>query len=384
MESPVFKLVYHPVPPEAESLAFAEELKTIVDGSRSVDIASPYVSLGVLQHLVSAAEKFRVVTDLDELLGTSREVVALGAWLRDCAGSVRSIPGLHAKVVLGDEAGMLGSANLTQTAISRRFEMGAVVRGGPLAELRTWFDALWHHAVAPSGEMIERAIRPRTEDSAPGTGESLPPTGKLGWLDATFASPPGYRSAREPVTVRRAEPDVAPEILSELADVMRRTTSPESIHSVVRLFRDALDVIAVPPDDERLHLNFKGARWSITLGGRHVIWAKIKRRVATLGLLLDTVDVAREATQGVVGAEVFEFTHRGRPMFPGVYWPTERVEQIPEAMRADWLRGIVRQRDLSGPSPYLRAKRAELYTVLRSETLTQQVVQLAHPVAGQR
>jgi len=117
MNNDELQLIYQPVPPDPSNDAFASALARIRGQSEQISLTSPYLSFKVVEPLVRG-RSFRLLTDLGQCL-ERRVNPKLAEFLLEHHEHIRSLGGLHAKVVLGAHEGLLGSANLTETNTPR-------------------------------------------------------------------------------------------------------------------------------------------------------------------------------------------------------------------------------------------------------------------------
>lgn len=373
------KLVYQPVPPVASSEAFASALNTVLCESETVDIASPYLSFDVVESLIQK-RCFRLVTDLDACF-EGRESERLADFFEKHQTAIRSITGLHAKVVLGAQAGLLGSANLTRMGLSQRFEMACIVRGGHFKELAAWFEAVWKHASPLAPEAIrtgrERATSREHRESEAVAVKRLPTTGNLGWLKGAASGASGQRQGKSALPMS-LDSDFNQE-LKELAKQIRAlTTTRVTAHRALELFDEALRLIGLPVDDDRLHLNFGRGPISITLGQRYVIWLKKKKGGRKLGMLLSGLDVAERYAERK-DVCISRFRANGELDVPAFYWPLDDIANLPVDVLESWRRGIQSQRERCGKSSYVRKKRPALYHLVKDAGLRSEIVRHAYP-----
>ncbi|MBX3184760.1 MAG: hypothetical protein KF915_19210, partial [Polyangiaceae bacterium] len=133
------ELIYQPIPPDESSEALGSAVGRVIAESGAIAIASPYLSIEVLLPLVEG-RTFRLVTDQYACFESGGNERLFG-FFREHLSCIRSVRGLHAKVVLGEQAALFGSANLTMNGLCHRFEVAGVVRGDHLEELRKWFES---------------------------------------------------------------------------------------------------------------------------------------------------------------------------------------------------------------------------------------------------
>lgn len=97
--------------------------------------------------------ELRLITDLSD-----QNNVNLGtlAWLSD-RGKVRTLPGVHAKVYIFDNQAIVTSANLTETAFTKRREIGVWLSADESRETVEIFESWWaHEASEVSTTELER------------------------------------------------------------------------------------------------------------------------------------------------------------------------------------------------------------------------------------
>jgi hypothetical protein len=123
----------------------AQELRSLVDSAKKrLWIVSPYIGSwnAVRRILGEAWEKVdvRLLTDKDSGI-LARDTLEHFAAHRP----IKSLNGVHAKLYIMDDSVLLTSANLTETAFTRRYEAGRVLTGTHAQELITLYELLWNH-----------------------------------------------------------------------------------------------------------------------------------------------------------------------------------------------------------------------------------------------
>ena len=150
------EFVYHDPTSEGSVSPFDRALMELVERS-DVRIACPYISLGILERIRESGTKWRILTDVEEWLKaydvpTRERIYDL---LSKHPGSVHHVEGLHAKVAMGNEKALVGSANLTDRGFTRRTEMGVLLDDpDEVAELSDWFVELWNRSSPPDLEEV--------------------------------------------------------------------------------------------------------------------------------------------------------------------------------------------------------------------------------------
>ena len=167
------------------------ELRTAFKRNRGeIRIVCPFIKLSTVKRLFPSNQKsIRVVTrfslsdfsegvsDLDAL----RELLERGA-------AVRGVVNLHAKLYLfGGNKGIVTSANLTESALTRNREFGLITEdSGVVAACGAFFEKLWSGVAQAGGRDLtieeiddwsEEVARHRMAGGRPGSGNDLPDHG---------------------------------------------------------------------------------------------------------------------------------------------------------------------------------------------------------------
>lgn len=374
-------LVYQPVPPDRRSNAFADAIGRVVEPADAVALVSPYLAHSILTAVIGARE-FRLVTDVEACLEGGADP-ALARFLAQHHEAIRDARGVHAKVVIGTDLALLGSANLTTQGLGSRFEMGCLVHDeNAIAELRQWFEALWTHAAPLDVAKIDATTSTiRATPSASGDGPTplAARTGDLGWLAVAARD-----SAASPGRARRAVPsEVAAEDLEELSRRLSSLTrSRAEARQLLEMLRGALQTADLAPDDDRLHLNFsRPRRLSISIGQRHVAWCRAKAKIREFGMMLDDFDLAERTAAAIDGARVDAYTKNFVPVVPELYVPVGALERLSTGVLESWRRAIRWQVRECGKSSYRDKKRVALYDMLLDDDLRAEAIRAAHPSA---
>jgi hypothetical protein len=113
---------------------------------KEVRIACPFLGVKYLRRVIDRAASWRMLTDVEAWLASQTAasraqvvdfILAYREQIHHCAD-------LHAKVVIGGDRALVGSANLTIKGIRRRIEMGVRLDDcEQVVELSEWFDRLW-------------------------------------------------------------------------------------------------------------------------------------------------------------------------------------------------------------------------------------------------
>lgn len=148
----------------------AQVLRGAVDGAKlRLWIASPYIGewAGNVRRILGTKWQ-SVVGDVRLLTDIEAEGWRLST-VQQCGrrGSVRSLLGLHAKLYVVDDVVFLGSANLTGTAFSRRYETLVRLTGAPALGAATQFEKWWKIAAAVDVDGLQDPVA-RSGSADPG------------------------------------------------------------------------------------------------------------------------------------------------------------------------------------------------------------------------
>lgn len=123
------RLVYHDLSGiSAQSSPFDEAVLEVAR-SGAVGIVSPYIGVDYLQRIIQVSDGWRLISDIEAWLSSLSMRARPKAWLfiRENLDSIHHCPAIHAKAVIGQQLAMFGSANLTNTGILGRTEMGILI-----------------------------------------------------------------------------------------------------------------------------------------------------------------------------------------------------------------------------------------------------------------
>ena len=135
----------------------------------SVSIVSPYIGVDYLDRIIQVSPTWRLITDIEAWLSSLSMRARPKAWLfiRENLPKIHHCPAIHAKTVISQELAMIGSANLTNTGILNRTEMGILIDEPKMvAELNTWFDAIWHQTLPPIADETNSFVQWLDEEAA--------------------------------------------------------------------------------------------------------------------------------------------------------------------------------------------------------------------------
>lgn len=156
------RLVYHNLSGISGQSSPFDEAVLEVARSGAVGIVSPYIGVDYLQRIIQVSDGWRLISDVEAWLSSLSMRARPKAWLfiRENLGSIHHCSAIHAKAVIGQQLAMFGSANLTNTGILGRTEMGILIDDSAMvAELGLWFDTLWHQTHPPIADEASAFIK---------------------------------------------------------------------------------------------------------------------------------------------------------------------------------------------------------------------------------
>ncbi|PSP37943.1 hypothetical protein BRC71_08180 [Halobacteriales archaeon QH_7_65_31] len=263
------QLVYHHEGSyDGERSPFDEAIEKVSEG-QSVRIACPYVSPGVLATIDARAESWQLLTDGDEWLASARETETweqVISWLEADPDCIRTLDGLHAKVVLTSETALLGSANLTDTGLTRREEMSVVLSDtDDVAELHAWFDGIRSRSTSISPEMVR--------DSMEWSGETRRSSQSFTSSVENTPRPRATRIRGRHSSDDDSEKPVDDEIYDRLLARIQRAPSRVWVERHLDLMRELIEIAELSESDEQVVTSVpkSGGGIHFTIGSRYVL-----------------------------------------------------------------------------------------------------------------
>ena len=166
--------------------SLVSELRKLMNSSKKrIWIASPYIGgIAAVSRIlgkkweVASDISVRLLTDLDECTRISFETLMHFYKV----GGIKNLPALHAKMYVVDDNVIVTSANLTEAAFGRRYEMGVLLEGDEAADAISQFDLWWKKSMTVPLMDIKRL------ESKCAKGEPDPVPGKS--LSSLWRLPP--------------------------------------------------------------------------------------------------------------------------------------------------------------------------------------------------
>lgn len=137
-----------------------EAIAEIVAGG-AVRIACPFIGFDYITGLLSICPSWRILTDVEEFICCRKlaDRMAAAEFIAQHRSCLRHAKDLHAKIVVGSERAMVGSANLTMGGLTGRQELAVIVESPEhVTVLARWFDDLWAAAAELDGVDVLRFV----------------------------------------------------------------------------------------------------------------------------------------------------------------------------------------------------------------------------------
>lgn len=341
------QLVYHHEGSyDGERSPFDEAIEKVSEG-QSVRIACPYVSPGVLATIDARAESWQLLTDGDEWLASARETETweqVISWLEADPDCIRTLDGLHAKVVLTSETALLGSANLTDTGLTRREEMSVVLSDSDdVAELHAWFDGIRSRSTSISPEMVR--------DSMEWSGETRRSSQSFTPSVENTPRPRATRVRGRHSSDDDGEKPVDDEIYDRLLARIQRAPSRVWVERHLDLMCELIEiaelsesdeqvVTSVPKSGDELRLIF-GKRVVFGFGGPDGSWTRL-----ILPEAMENIDTILQSAE-----RNFEFQRpESNPQLPAL---TDGLSKLDSPdVRSAWIRASLMEVNRENRSPY--------------------------------
>lgn len=361
------ELVYHDFDDASSGSPFEETLARLSDDA-SLDIACPYLGRDILQSLTDRTGTWRLVTDVQEWFRSRPRECRKDTleFLRSNPESIRDCRDLHAKVLVGNDAGIVGSANVTYSGLARNPEMAVLFEDmSEVDELGTWFDELWERTqptdvkdlrtFLTESEPVER--KQRSSPSMADTGPSI---------DATL------EVLEEPAI----EVDGADH--RQLVETVGQAPSREWMDAYLDWISDVIECTGLDESDERIATTVpsSSSRLPVNVNHRYVLAAFPKEQ--RIGMILPPDSSAVDELSEFIS----DFGSFSTNSDEDPYWfqfPGDPRDFITDDIMQDW-REIVREESTRGSrSEYRHHHNPAAYKVAVDEQYRETVLDTAFP-----
>jgi hypothetical protein len=359
------ELVYHDFDDESPESPFE---KTIVQLSEdaTLDIACPYLGLDLLRSIVDRSRSWRLVTDLQALVRSQprehRE--DLLNFVQTNRESIHDCRDLHAKVFLGNDAGLVGSTKFTYSGLAKNPEMAVLFEDTEeVDELTTWFGDLWERTQAPNVEDLSRYLteteRPEREDQS---SPSMPDVGPSVDTSLQVLGKP---------TIEVEESDQ-----QRLVETVSEAPSRDWVDTYFDWIVEVIDCAQLDESDERIATTVPGSsvRIPVNVNHRYVLAAFPERQ--SIGIILPPESIALDELSKFVS----DFGAFSTDSDEDPYWfefPGDPDEFISEEIKRDWRRMVRKEANRGTRSEYRHHHNPAAYKAAVDEEYRENILDTA-------
>jgi len=262
------ELIYHDPSDRTGISPFDRAIQDVTEGKEAL-IACPYISPDYLGGITGLAEDWFLLTDVGEWLGihTQSNRESIRKFLIEHRDRVRHITDLHAKVVIGDDRALIGSANFTKKGLTGRTEMSVLFEDSDTVhELTEWFETLWSIYDPPEIDRVERYIETASENPTPARNQSS--------VSFSSGESPGTASLSQPRDGHGPVDVDDEESHAALVQRVSKAPSPEWAYSYFKLVDELLFKTELTNDDPRLLMSIPQAgTLPVTVNNRYALVA---------------------------------------------------------------------------------------------------------------
>jgi len=155
-----------------------KELRKLADSvTERLWIAVPYIgSLTTVRRVLgkqwfdSTSVSVKLLTDASDLTGIDTETIQ---HFHD-RGEVKSLTGLHAKIYIVDDTCIISSANLTNTAFTKRHEIGVLCNSSQAKQVIDTFDGWWEQSGNVKPDKLNKIFTTKRNSNEERKGVFLP------------------------------------------------------------------------------------------------------------------------------------------------------------------------------------------------------------------
>ncbi len=270
------KLIYHNIQGTEEYSPFDKEL---VELSKNQDLllVSPYIGLSYLKRLINISKSWKLISDFQEWIishPNKKQRLEICDFIVKHSDKIRHVPDIHAKVLITENFGFLGSANFTENGIQKKTEMSvSFSEKEKVEELRNWFQSVWINSEDFSEKEITEFIN---------KNENINPKPKIKSFKSTKKNIK-RKSALVPIeTYFKIDNDYE----QELIKAIRKTKqTKEWLNRYFDLVKEIFEEFNIGEDSPKITMSVtSGLKMPISIGQRYVIRPKDSGN--TIGLIL--------------------------------------------------------------------------------------------------
>ncbi len=371
------KLVYHTAESiTGETSPFDEAIHQIIKDDY-ISIACPYLSLNYLQHITKNCRFWRLLTDVEAWLSSSKSIdrQAIQDFIGENSDRVHHYKNLHAKMIVGEEKALVGSANFTKKGITERIELSVFFdKEKQIEELRQWFDNLWQQTSSIEEKELSAYVQalPDIEISKANIFLSFNAPG----VKAKFLNKIFHRQFAESEDEHR-----------RLVERVKLAPSREWIDDYFNLVQELLAFTKLNNDDPRLVLSIPKTDKSLPLmvNSRCVLAAVLNKNPLTCYTFgSDTTQILKLIDKA---HSVWQFSPlRGEKRSPPKYLRFDGLpssvflDETNDEIKADWCEAVLAEMKYGTYSTYRRHHKPMVYKVVVNLEYRKKVLDEAFPI----
>ena len=369
------KLVYHTSESALGGVSPFDQAVVEIATEGDVWIACPYLGLGYLHRVIDLSKSWRLLTDVEEWLSSQSRAarIEIQKFIVQHQEQIRHVRDLHAKIVIGDERALVGSANLTDKGVTGRREVAVLFEQEPqVEELRSWYADLWSQSDRVDIQELQTCISRMPEK--PFAGES-----NLQKVLTSSANP--IRARLQPISSRvdSFRDDFAIHLLIER---VRCVPNREWIDGYLDLMKLLIEATGLSSDDRRLVTSIPNSNWFLpmSVNNRYVLAPHKQENTFQVGIIYGPeFKVMAELAQRVVYSfkplrgEHFADT----PVFLRFESPGTILETAD--IREGWIAAALREVQRARGSPYRAYHQPVVYRAAIDLNFRREVLDLVFP-----
>lgn len=367
------ELVYHDPADRTGISPFDRAIREITD-DEEVLIACPYISPDYLQEITEQTNEWFLLTDVGEWLSihgqTNRE--AIQEFLIEHQDHVRHVTNLHAKVVVGGDRALIGSANFTKKGLTGRTEMSVLLdEKDSIDELTEWFEMLWSIYDPPEVDRVEAYIESASTTPSPAQNQSS--------ISFSSGESPGTASLSESQTDAEVVDVEHEERHAELVQRVSKAPSSEWIYSYFKLVDRVLSETGLTNDDPQLLMSIPQAgTLPVTVNNRYVLVA-FRGELSRTEFILPPTDKSEpyieQADYTGRFDSIYDEDESDRPWFVGFDGIPNRI--VDDEFRAVWMSAVKEEMDRAEKAPQRRYHEPVVYRAAQDREYREKVIREA-------
>jgi hypothetical protein len=262
------ELIYHNPVDRSGISPFDRVIRDITE-DEEVLIACPYIAPEYLEDVTDQTDDWFLLTDVGDWLSIhgrrNREVIH--EFLVEKRDRVRHVEDLHAKVVIGDDRALVGSANFTTKGLTDRTEMFVLLdEEDTIEELTEWFETVWSIYNPPETERVQEYIETTSSTPSPAQTRSS--------VSFSSGESPGKASLVTSASSDVVVDDEHEDSHTKLVERVSNAPGPDWIDSYFDLLDDLISVTGLSDDDPRLVTSLpQDSRIPVSINNRYVLVA---------------------------------------------------------------------------------------------------------------